>query len=35
MRVANRLGRRAIGCDLKPEYAAMARRRTAQPGLGL
>ncbi len=35
MRVANRLGRSAIGCELKPEYAAMARRRTAQPGLGL
>jgi DNA modification methylase len=31
--VAERLGRRWVGVDLKPEYLAMARTRTAQRGL--
>jgi len=33
---AVRLGRRGIGCDLNPEYAEIARRRTAEAaGTGL
>ena len=31
--VAERLGRRWIGIELSAEYAALARRRTAQAGL--
>jgi DNA modification methylase len=31
--VAERLGRRWVGVDLKPDYLAMAKRRTAQMGL--
>ena len=31
--VAERLGRRWVAIDLKPEYLALARRRTAQRGL--
>lgn len=30
--VANRLGRRWVGIELNPEYAELARRRTAQLG---
>lgn len=33
--VAQRLGRRWIGCELNPEYAAMAERRIAGETLGL
>jgi DNA modification methylase len=34
--VAQRLGRHYVGCELKPEYAAIAeaRIRAVQPGLG-
>lgn len=31
--VAERLGRRWIGCELNPDYIALARHRTAQMGL--
>jgi DNA modification methylase len=31
--VAERLGRVGIGCELKPEYLALAKRRTVQAGL--
>ncbi len=31
--VAERLGRRWVGCDLNPAYHALARKRTAQKGL--
>ena len=31
--VAERLGRRWVGVDLKPDYLAMAHKRTAQMGL--
>jgi len=33
--VAERLGRRAVGIELNPQYIAMAARRAAQPGLML
>ncbi|HEY1299228.1 MAG TPA: hypothetical protein VGF07_01950 [Stellaceae bacterium] len=33
--VAERLGRRAIGIDLNPDYIRMAERRASQPGLML
>lgn len=33
--VAQRLGRRWIGCELNPEYAAMAERRIAGESMGL
>jgi DNA modification methylase len=33
--VAQRLGRRWIGCELNPDYAAMAERRIAGETLGL
>lgn len=33
--VAQSLGRRWIGCELNPDYAAMVRRRAAQQGLAL
>jgi len=34
-RVAERLGRRWIGCELNPAYVDIAARRTAQQGIGL
>ena len=33
--VCERLGRQWVGVEINPEYAAMARRRTAQQGLSL
>lgn len=33
--VAQRLGRMYLGCELNPEYAALQRERTQQPGLVL
>lgn len=33
--VASRLGRRYLGCELNPEYFALQRDRTRQPGLQL
>jgi site-specific DNA-methyltransferase (cytosine-N4-specific) len=33
--VAQALGRKWIGCELNPEYAAMVKRRTAQQAMEL